>query len=479
MIHFDDSIENLTTIKVMGIGGGGCNAVDRMIESGFDAVQYACVNTDVQALISNKALEKIQIGPEKTQGLGAGGNPEIGRVSAQESREEIRESLEDTDILFLLAGFGGGTGTGALPVITEVAKELDILTIPVVTKPFQFEGRKRTHAAEEGIAVLSEKGVSIIVVPNEKLLGIIAEDTSVQDAFLLTDRYLMSCVESLYCLLSQPGLINVDFADVNSVMRHPGNAVLGQGTGEGNQKVSEAVNKALSSPILERQSLGGAKGLLVHIRGGKDVGLMEVNKAMTEVEALTDPEANIIFGTTLDEKAENKAHVTIIATGLTEKEVEEEKVVVQEELVAPEEPEVEPEKTEQELKPIPAASIRPEKIKGPRQHDEEPPVPVVEQPELTVVEENVEVPEEQPLILEFPVEEEPVEESVEELVEEPVEKPTVEKPSKEKQIVLNFKPEQKGRFDKMEPTLYDGEDLDIPTFIRKKKLFGGPAENEV
>lgn len=497
-IYFDDSIDKLTRIKVMGIGGGGCNAVDRMIQSGFDAVEYICVNTDVQALLSNKALEKIQIGPEKTKGLGAGGDPAIGRESAEENIEDVKEFLDETDILFLLAGFGGGTGTGALPVIAQAAKEMGILTIPVITKPFLFEGRKRSQSAQNGIDILSEQDISIIIVPNEKLLGIISEETSVQDAFLMTDKYLMSCVESLYCLLSQPGLINVDFADVRSVMSYPGLAVLGQGTGEGNLKVNEAVEKALASPILDKESLTGAQGLLIHIRGGSDISLMEVNRSMSEVEALTDNDANIIFGTTIDEKAENKAHVTIIATGLIEKKIE----VVQEKpkIETIEKPlEVTQEKPPLELKAKPKPEPKVEKIHltpSPEPVElelphieetlsEEPQQPVVEfvepkTPEEVKPEEVASV-EPEPSIKE---DEEPEVKNILPPKPKPILKPRPKAPPKPstgkgKQIVINFQPGQKGRFEKMEPTLYDGEDLDVPTFIRKKKLFNNTTEEEV
>ncbi len=448
MIYFDQSIEKLTRIKVMGLGGGGCNTVDRMIESGFDQVEYICANTDVQALLRNKALEKIQMGPQKTKGLGAGGNPVVGRESAEESIEEIREFLVETDILFLLAGFGGGTGTGALPVVAQVAKEMGILTVPVITKPFLFEGRKRSQSAEDGIKRLLALEIALIIVPNEKLLGMISEETSVEQAFLLTDKYLMSCVESLYGLLTQVGLINVDFADVRTVMSHPGLAVLGQGTGEGKLKVSEAVDKALSSPILEKENLVGAKGLLIHVRGGKDLSLMEVNKAISKVEALTDPAADLIFGTTLDEKAENKAHVTIIATGLVEKKFE----VVQEK-PRPVEQKQEP---KAEAKPEPKEEPKPELI-------------FLQQESQTVVTE-----------LEFPhlYEELKKEEPKPEIKQEiELEKPKLEK--KPRQGVIPFTNGQKGKFEKAEPTLYDGEDLDVPTFIRKKKLFDSVSEEEV
>lgn len=451
MIYFDQSIEKLTRIKVMGLGGGGCNTVDRMIESEFDQVEYICVNTDVQALLRNKSLEKIQIGPQRTKGLGAGGNPTVGRESAEESIEEIKEFLLETDILFLLAGFGGGTGTGALPVVAQVAKEMGILTVPVITKPFLFEGRKRSQSAEDGIKRLLALEIALIIVPNEKLLGMISEETSVEQAFLLTDKYLMNCVESLYGLLTQVGLINVDFADVRTVMSHPGLAVLGQGTGEGKLKVSEAVDKALSSPILEKENLVGAKGLLIHVRGGKDLSLMEVNKAISKVEALTDPQADLIFGTTLDEKAENKAHVTIIATGLVEKKFE----------VIQEKPRPAEEKQE------PKAEAKPEPKVEPKQESQT----VVTELEFPHLYEELkkEEPKPEPIKEVIPTQE--IKQEIE------LEKPKLEK--KPRQGVIPFTTGQKGKFEKAEPTLYDGEDLDVPTFIRKKKLFDAVSEEEV
>jgi len=429
-IQFHESIDLQTHIKVMGVGGGGCNAVDRMIASGFDGVEYISVNTDLQALLQNKSLEKVQLGPKRTRGLGAGGDPLIGKESAQESTEEIKEVLSDCDLLFLLAGFGGGTGTGAVPIIAKVAQELNILTVPVITKPFAFEGRKRSQFAENGIAQLMDKGTSIIIVPNEKLLSLVSEDTSVLDAFLVTDKYLMNCVESLYRLLSMPGLINVDFADVRTVMSQQGLAVLGQGTGEGNQKVSEAVEHALSSPLLEQNSLTGAKGLLLHVHGGNDVTLIEVNKALTKIEAMVDGDAQIIFGATLDEKTENKAHVTIIATGIS-----------------------------QEVKKTPV--VEP-KILEPKILE---PKPQVETRDPRIVEPNLQV--------------EQKEKPKPPLPEKKIPKKTSPVVSKEKQIVLNFTPGQKGRFEKTEPTLHDGEDLDIPTFIRRKKLFTEVTEEDV
>lgn len=475
MIRFHESIDKLTRIKVMGVGGGGCNAVDRMILSGLDAVEYVCVNTDLQALVANKPFEKVQIGPKRTRGLGAGGDPQIGKESAEESIEELKEVMTDCDILFLMGGFGGGTGTGAIPVIAQLAKEMDILTVPVVTKPFNFEGRKRAQLAQAGVRELLDHDISIVTVPNEKLLSVVTKNTSVTDAFLMTDRYLMACVESLHGLLTMPGLINVDFADVRTVMSHRGLAVIGQGTGEGQEKVSEAVQNALNSPLLEKESLAGSKGVLIHVSGGRDVSLIEVNQALTKVEEMVHAEANIIFGASVDEKAQNKAHVTIIATGLDEVIVElrpsatgrteqtgtaqKEKPKIETKLnqkpekkpeIKPEpKPEVEPE-PEPGVEPPPGPEIKPEPGPGPEKPTE--PGPEVE-PEPS--------PEVKPGS------------GTRSSRKSPSSK------SKQKQIVLNFSPGQKGRFEKMEPTLYDGEDLDIPTFIRRKKLFEETTEEEV
>jgi cell division protein FtsZ len=307
--------ENLAKIKVIGVGGGGGNAVNTMISSSLQGVDFINANTDAQALgVSNSPI-KIQIGTQITKGLGAGSNPEIGRQSALESRDEIRPYLEGADMIFITAGMGGGTGTGATPVIAEIARECSILTIAVVTKPFQFEGKKRNIQAEEGIAQLRETVDTLIVVPNQRLLSLGGRNLSLLEAFKKADDILYQAVKGISDLILVPGLINLDFADVKSVMSNMGMAIMGTGVASGENRAVEAAQRAISSPLLEDNTIQGAHGILLNITGGPDMSLYEVNEASSLIQEEADEDANIIFGTVIDQNMHDEIRITVIATG--------------------------------------------------------------------------------------------------------------------------------------------------------------------
>lgn len=307
--------ENLAKIKVIGVGGGGGNAVNTMISSSLHGVDFINANTDAQALgVSNSPI-KIQIGTQITKGLGAGSNPEIGRQSALESRDEIRPYLEGADMIFITAGMGGGTGTGAAPVIAEIARECSILTIAVVTKPFQFEGKKRNVQAEEGIAQLRETVDTLIVVPNQRLLSLGGRNLSLLEAFKKADDILYQAVKGISDLILIPGLINLDFADVKSVMSNMGMAIMGTGVASGENRAVEAAQRAISSPLLEDNTIQGAHGILLNITGAPDMSLYEVNEASSLIQEEADDDANIIFGTVIDENMHDEIRITVIATG--------------------------------------------------------------------------------------------------------------------------------------------------------------------
>ena len=307
--------ENLAKIKVIGVGGGGGNAVNTMISSCLQGVDFISTNTDAQALGVSSAPVKIQIGAKITKGLGAGSDPEIGKQSALESRDEIRPYLEGADMIFITAGMGGGTGTGAAPVIAEIARECSILTIAVVTKPFQFEGKKRNVQAEEGIAQLREKVDTLIVVPNQRLLSLGGRNLSLLEAFKKADDILYQAVKGISDLILVPGLINLDFADVRSVMTNMGMAIMGTGVASGENRAVEAAQKAISSPLLEDNTIQGAHGILLNITGGPDMSLYEVNEASSLIQEEADEDANIIFGTVIDPNMEDEIRITVIATG--------------------------------------------------------------------------------------------------------------------------------------------------------------------
>ncbi len=301
-------------IEVIGVGGGGSNAVNRMIASDLQGVGYRVLNTDAQALIQSSALKRIQLGQKLTRGLGAGGNPVIGQKAAEESRAELIESLQGADLVFIAAGMGGGTGTGAAPILAEVAKEVGALTVGIVTKPFGFEGRKRLRQAEEGIARLAESVDTLIVIPNDRLRDAIA-GAPLNEAFRAADDVLRMGVKGISDIITKPGLVNVDFADVRSVMADAGTALLGIGVGSGRSRASEAAQAAMSSPLLESARIDGAKGCVINISGGKDMTLEDMTTASEVIYDVVDPDANIIVGAVIDEKLEGEIHVTVIATG--------------------------------------------------------------------------------------------------------------------------------------------------------------------
>ncbi|MCL6610781.1 MAG: cell division protein FtsZ [Peptococcaceae bacterium] len=318
MLDFEIELEQFATIKVIGVGGGGNNAVNRMITAGLKGVEFIAVNTDAQALQLSQSDIKIQIGAKLTKGLGAGANPEIGQKAAEESRDEIIKGLKGADMVFVTAGMGGGTGTGAAPLVAEVAKEMGALTVGVVTKPFTFEGRKRMAQAEMGIQNLKAKVDTLITIPNDRLLQVIDKHTSIMEAFRIADDVLRQGVQGISDLIAVPGLINLDFADVKTIMRDTGSALMGIGVAAGENRAAEAAKMAISSPLLET-SIEGARGVLLNITGGSTLGLFEVNEAAEIIAQAADPEANIIFGAVIDERLEDEVRVTVIATGFEQK----------------------------------------------------------------------------------------------------------------------------------------------------------------
>lgn len=313
-------MDGTATIKVIGVGGAGNNAVNRMIEAGIRNVEFIAVNTDRQTLNESKAGSKIQIGEKLTRGLGAGANPDIGSQAAEESRAEIAEVLKGADMVFVTAGMGGGTGTGAAPIVAATAKEMGILTIGVVTKPFTFEGKKRLAQAERGITSLKGKVDTLVVIPNDKLLQVIDRKTSMIEAFRMADDVLRQGVQGISDLISVPGVINLDFADVRTIMLNQGMAHMGIGCASGENRAEDAAKQAIQSPMLET-SIEGARGIIINITGGSDMGLHEANTAAELVQRSADPEANIIFGTVIDESMGDELQITVIATGF-EKEDE-------------------------------------------------------------------------------------------------------------------------------------------------------------
>jgi len=310
----DKMMDGTATIKVIGVGGAGNNAVNRMVESGIRGVEFISVNTDRQALQESKAGTKIQIGEKITRGLGAGANPDIGAQSAEENKSEIAEVLRGADMVFVTAGMGGGTGTGAAPIVAAAAKEMGILTIGVVTKPFTFEGKKRLSQAERGIESLKGKVDTLVVIPNDKLLQIIDRKTSIVDAFKMADDVLRQGVQGISDLIAVPGLVNLDFADVKTIMLNTGMAHMGIGRAAGENRAEDAAKQAIQSPLLET-SIEGARGVIINITGGSELGLHEVNTAAELVQRSVDPEANIIFGAVIDESMGDDISITVIATG--------------------------------------------------------------------------------------------------------------------------------------------------------------------
>lgn len=314
MLEFDFEMESLAHIKVIGVGGGGCNAVNRMIEAGVRNVDFIAVNTDAQALHLSKAADRIQIGEKLTRGLGAGANPDIGKRAAEESRELVMNALRGADMVFVTAGMGGGTGTGAAPVIAEIAKELGALTVGVVTKPFTFEGRRRLNQADGGIASLKEKVDTLIVIPNDRLLEIVEKNTPMLEAFREADNVLRQGVSGISDLIAETGLINVDFADVKAIMMERGSALMGIGVASGEKRAAEAAQKAIRSPLLDTP-IDGARGVLIHVAGGENLTLFEAHEAANIVAEAADPDVNFIFGAVIKPDLKDELIVTVIATG--------------------------------------------------------------------------------------------------------------------------------------------------------------------
>ncbi len=314
MAHLDRDLRRFASIKVVGVGGAGSNAVNRMIAAGLRGVEFIAINTDVQALALSQAERKIHIGAKLTRGLGAGGNPEVGRQAAEETKDELYEALEGADMVFVTAGMGGGTGTGGAPVVARIAREQGALTIGVVTKPFSFEGRRRAAAAEEGIRNLKEQVNTLITIPNDRLLQLVDRSVSMIEAFRVADDVLRQGVQGIADLITVPGLINLDFADVRTVMAEAGSALIGIGVASGEDRAVRAARTAISSPLLET-SMDGARGVLLNVTGGLDLGLVEVNEAAQIIAEAADPDANIIFGAVIDEGLRDEVRITVIATG--------------------------------------------------------------------------------------------------------------------------------------------------------------------
>lgn len=317
MLDFEMNVDQLATIKVIGVGGGGSNAVNRMIEEGLQGVEFIVVNTDAQALNLSKAENRIQIGEKLTKGLGAGANPEIGKKAAEESKEQIEEVVKGADMVFVTAGMGGGTGTGAAPVIAKIAKELGALTVGVVTRPFSFEGKRRQTYAANGITTMKDSVDTLIVIPNDRLLEIVDKSTPMLEAFKEADNVLRQGVQGISDLIAVPGLINLDFADVKTIMSNKGSALMGIGIASGENRAAEAAKKAINSPLLET-SIDGAQGVIMNITGGVNLSLFEVQEAAEIVSSASDEEVNMIFGSVINENLKDEIVVTVIATGFNE-----------------------------------------------------------------------------------------------------------------------------------------------------------------
>lgn len=323
MLEFDADMQQFAEIKVIGVGGGGNNAVNRMIEANLSGVGFIVVNTDAQALYLSKAEKKIQVGEKLTKGLGAGANPEIGRRAAEETRDDIKKALQGADMVFITAGMGGGTGTGGAPVIAEIAKEMGALTVGVVTRPFSFEGKKRGSQADSGIEELKSKVDSLITIPNDRLLQVVDKHTSINEAFRIADDVLRQGVQGISDLIAVPALINCDFADVKTIMQETGSALMGIGIGKGENRAVDAARAAVSSPLLET-SIEGARGVLLNITGDSKLTLHEIYEAADVISQAADPDANIIFGVMINDDFEEEVRVTVIATGFDEPQKQEE-----------------------------------------------------------------------------------------------------------------------------------------------------------
>ncbi len=312
---FADDLARFARIKVAGVGGGGGNAISRMIEAGMVGVEFIAINTDAQALENNPAGKKIQIGKRLTKGLGAGANPDIGRKAIEEDRDEVAAALAGSDMVFVTAGMGGGTGTGAAPIVAEIARQQGALTVAIVTRPFKFEGQKRYEKAETGLSELRQKADTLVAIPNERLLAIVDKSTRLTQAFALADEVLHQATKGISELITVPGLINCDFADVRTIMMEKGEALMGTGCGSGEDRADSAARQAISSPLLENISISGAKGVLINVTGGEDMTLFDVNTATSIIYQAAGAEANIIFGAVIDPSLADQMRVTVIATG--------------------------------------------------------------------------------------------------------------------------------------------------------------------
>ena len=315
VFEIEEDVRRVAKIKIIGVGGGGCNAINTMISSNLEGVEFIAANTDLQALTNSLSTVKIQLGAQLTKGLGAGANPEIGRNATLEDTDKIREELSGADMIFITAGLGGGTGTGAAPIIADIAKELGALTVAVVTKPFLFEGKRRQLVAEKGLQELKQSVDTLIAIPNQRLLSISDRNISLLGSFRKADEVLLHASKSISDLITIPGLINLDFADVKTIMSEMGMAFMGMGVASGENKAIEATHKAISSPLLEDISISGARGLLINISGGENLTLHEVNDASTLIQEEADDGANIIFGAVIDSRMEDEIRITVIATG--------------------------------------------------------------------------------------------------------------------------------------------------------------------
>lgn len=320
-IEFDELAELSAKMKVIGVGGAGGNAINTMMNSGLNGVDFIALNTDAQALENNKAPTRIQIGKNLTQGLGAGANPEIGRQAIDEDREEVKRTLSGADMIFVTAGFGGGTGTGAAPVVAEIAHELNALTVGIVSKPFHFEGLKRMERAEQGINEMRKYVDTLIVIPNQRLFAVVDKKTPLRDAFKVADQVLLHATKGISDLITVPGLVNLDFADVRTIMAEMGDALMGTGQATGEGMAVHAAQQAISSPLLEGVSIRGAKGVLVNITGGEDLSLYDVSEATTIIYEEAGENANVIFGAVIDENLSDEIFITVIATGFSAEEI--------------------------------------------------------------------------------------------------------------------------------------------------------------
>jgi cell division protein FtsZ len=336
MIQFEIESAGNAKMKVVGVGGAGGNAVNRMIFSNLQGVDFVAVNTDCQALNKNSASAKVQIGGRITKGLGSGGNPDVGRRSAEEDKDMLREMMNGADMVFITAGMGGGTGTGAAPVIAEAAKSSGALTVAIVTKPFIFEGRTRMKQAEEGMAELKRQVDTLIAIPNQKLLQVVAKDTPLLDAFSMADEVLLKATRGISDLITRPGEINLDFADVRTIMSEAGDAIMGTGCASGEDRAKEAATRALRSPLLDDVSIAGARGLLINVTGGPMMTLSDVSEAASTIFEAAGSEANVIFGTAIDDSLSDEIRVTVIATGIGGRVVREEPVEALKEQQTPE-----------------------------------------------------------------------------------------------------------------------------------------------